>query len=784
MISLYFISIFHSFGLVLFFAGLQGFFFLFLTPFYEIWKWRRLRKISPFTGKVSVLIPAYNEEKTIRKTILSLLSSGYPDLEVIVINDGSTDGTEEALRDLMEEGVIKYIKKTGGGKASALNRGMDAASGEVIVYSDADSIFLKDTIKHMVRWFGDPSIDAVCGNDAPLSASTPVQKFLLITTHIGTGFVRRALSLIGCLPIITGNLGAIRTSVLRELGGFREIWGEDLEITFRLHKAKKKIIFDPSPKVLADCPGTLKTLWNQRIRWIRSYIRIALLHKDLFLRYRWRPFSYYLPLNFFSMTMIPIIQILLVFVIPLVYIKGYFQIIHTGEILSYFGLIFFAFIAIYSIILDRTYSDLIYFPYGILLILPLSYFYNMVVLYSWWQELRKAEERWVKLTREEVPVKGGKGIVLASVVLALIFFTSFYFYHSRTGENNITPVIAGIRKHPYMNLAISTHFDSWDDWRKAITRVLVRKDIEKINVVGIGAGRMEWTYFKWKGQKNNWSNHQKGEKDDMLLTATTSFKKGGYRVAAIIDTYGPNYVKSHPEDAAVRYDGIRSREQICFTELVRGTYGRKLIDMIKYISKNYPVDIINLTELSYYTYSYNDKDLKSYKAFSGRENWPINRQGKIDIEDPSIWEWKSSLMEDFIRDVAEVVHREGKKLYVDVPVSWKDFRRNGRDSGLDYKYILRHADKIIVWNYFYLEDESPAVSERLARYLSENFPVDSFYVSIGLWGEREHINPVTLSQAIYHTMKGGSPFIWITPEYLLTEEHWKEIGRIQEVRSE
>ena len=154
-------------------------------------------------------------------------------------------------------------------------QGIDAATGEAIIFTDADSLFLPNTISQIVRWFGSADIDAVCGNDAPLNPSTPIQKFLSITTHIGTGFVRRALSITGCLPIITGNLGAVRASVLKEIKGFKEIWGEDLEITFRLHKARKRLSLTQSQgngRVPCNIKGIVET----------AHQMDAKLHKDNF----------------------------------------------------------------------------------------------------------------------------------------------------------------------------------------------------------------------------------------------------------------------------------------------------------------------------------------------------------------------------------------------------------------------------------------------------------------------------------------------------------------------
>lgn len=782
MITTALLTIFNAFGLIIFLMGLQGLIFFPLTLVYEIWKKRALLKIPPFTGKVSILVPVYNEERTIRTTIDSIQKSDYPDIELIVINDGSTDRTEEKIRDFINSGKIAYIKKRNGGKAGALNRGIAAAKGDVVIFTDADSFFLPKTIRRITRWFGDPSIDAVCGNDAPLHPDTAVQKLLAITTHIGTGFVRRALSVIGCLPIITGNLGAIRTSVLRDINGFREIWGEDLEITFRLHKHRKRIIFDPDAKVLAECPATLKALWKQRVRWMRSYIKTTFLHVDLFLKSEFKPFSFYLPINFINMTIVPLIQLFLLIIIPFIYTQGNLSFAGTLDVLTYLGLTFFLIVAVYSIILDSDFHDFAYLPYG-LLILPFSYFYNAVALFSWWREMQGSEEIWEKTERRKIvhigtrEVKGWR-VVVAGMLLVIISSASTYLYVTHTmWDAKITNMKQGLQKNirsPF-SLALSTHFDAWGDWEKALRNVLNRPMIGMSDVIGVGAGRPEWVYFRWKNKKETWANHQKGESDDLLGKATDIFHRAGFRVAAIIDLYAPKYIQKNQQAAAVRFDGEKSDMQVSLTELVEGEYGKIMLDMIEYVSKNYPAEIINLTEMSYHSFSFNNSDLRSYEAFSGKRGWPLNAKGDIDIDDPNIWEWKSAKMERFIKQVARIVHTNRKELYVDVPVSWTDFSRNGRESGLDYRRILNHVDKIIVWNYFYLSDAPPEISQKLSEYMVRNFPLSSFYISIGLWGTDEHVGPKALSQAIDSTIKGGATQIWITPNDLITKEHWNKL---------
>lgn len=773
------LSLFYAFGITIFFLGLQGIIFFPLTLVYELWKKRFLKRTGPFTGMVTVLIPAYNEEKTIRATITSVLASGYPGLEIIVINDGSTDSTESAIADLIRDGKINYIKKPNGGKASALNAGIGAATGEVIVFTDADSIFLPDTVGKMVRWFADPKIDAVCGNDSVLRPSTPIQKFLAITTHIGTGFVRRALSVIGCLPIITGNLGAVRTRVLREIKGFKEIWGEDLEVTFRLYKHKKRIIFDPDPKVIAECPGTFAGLWKQRIRWIRSYIKIVFLHRDIFFNPAYGPFSFYLPVNFLNMAVVPVLQTGLLLLIPWAYMTEHLYFADTLEFLAYLGIIFFFIIAVYSIILDRDYDDLVYLPYG-LLILPLSYFYNFVAIYSWYKEIMGAEERWEKIERRRVILTVARTRwtdALIGLFLVIVSSGSTYYYLAYTRANPV------YRENPSFSLALSTHFDAWGDWRKTVSNILNRPDSGMARVVGVSAGRPEWAYFKWKGHEKDWSNHQKGAREDLLAKAASAFHKSNFRVAAFIDVYGPKYIQEHPGAAAIGFDGRKNTEQLGFMEIIDGGYGRRILEMIEYVCANYGVDIIDLTEMPYYSFSYNLEDLKSYAAFTKRNGWPRLADGTVDRDDPSIGEWRSALMERFIEKASAIAHKYQKELYVDVPVSWRDFSNNGRESGLDYRRVLKHADNIVVWNYFYLEKIPAIISEPLARYLSENFPRNSFYVSLGLWGKDKGMDAKSFDEGLRYTLDGGASRIWVTPDYMVTDEHWNALlARLKEKR--
>ena len=137
-------------------------------------------------------------------------------------------------------------------------------------------------------------------------------------------------------------------------------------------------------------------------------------------------------------------------------------------------------------------------------------------------------------------VKGWK-VALAALLLIILSSGTTYFYLTYLKKPGLETYNVNMKlgvqqsAKPAFNLALSTHFDAWGDWRDAVRNVLERPMIGMTDIIGIGAGRPEWVYFKWQGHEKDWANHQKGEVDDLLLKTTDTFHRTGFKVAAIID---------------------------------------------------------------------------------------------------------------------------------------------------------------------------------------------------------------------------------------------------------
>ena len=237
----------------------------------------------------SVLIPAHNEAKVIAETIRHVLASDYPNLEIIVIDDGSKDDTAEVVRTVFADNPrVRLITMANGGKATALNRGLAEARGEVVVALDADTYFPRDSIRKLVRWFSDPEVGAVAGNAKVGNRVNVITRWQALEYITSQSLERRALATLGCITVVPGAIGAWRREVLQTLGGFpSDTLAEDQDLTISLLKADCRVLYDSTAIAWTEAPDTVSGLIKQRFRWAFGTLQCLWKHRRATLKPRY-----------------------------------------------------------------------------------------------------------------------------------------------------------------------------------------------------------------------------------------------------------------------------------------------------------------------------------------------------------------------------------------------------------------------------------------------------------------------------------------------------------------
>ncbi|MEJ5250504.1 MAG: glycosyltransferase [Chthonomonadetes bacterium] len=244
---------------------------------------------ASYQPAVSVIIAAYNERKVIGRTIQAVLNSHYPPLEVIVVDDGSQDGTAEEVERLFGHlSNVKVIRQDNQGKAEALNHAIRYAAGEILIALDADTLFLPDTIGELVQPFADPRVGAVAGNVKVGNRVNILTRLQAIEYIINQNLDRRAYALLNGVTVVPGAAGAWRREAVVQAGGYRnDTMAEDMDLTWRLRRSGWRIVTANRAIALTEAPETLKSLFRQRFRWAYGTLQCLWKHREAIGRYGW-----------------------------------------------------------------------------------------------------------------------------------------------------------------------------------------------------------------------------------------------------------------------------------------------------------------------------------------------------------------------------------------------------------------------------------------------------------------------------------------------------------------
>jgi cellulose synthase/poly-beta-1,6-N-acetylglucosamine synthase-like glycosyltransferase len=228
---------------------------------------------------ISVIVPAYNEEKVIAKALEAILEADYPRKEIIIVDDGSTDGTfEEAAR---FDDRVTILRKENGGKSSALNYGAKFATGEILMVVDADTIVGRESLLEIANKFADENVVAVAGNIKVVNRNSWLTRCQALEYIIAIQTFRRALDYFGSVTVVPGALGAYRRRVLEEVGLYdNDTLTEDFDATLKALKTGFVVQGSSSAVAFTQSPQTLRDLYRQRVRWYRGNFQTLRKHSD------------------------------------------------------------------------------------------------------------------------------------------------------------------------------------------------------------------------------------------------------------------------------------------------------------------------------------------------------------------------------------------------------------------------------------------------------------------------------------------------------------------------
>jgi cellulose synthase/poly-beta-1,6-N-acetylglucosamine synthase-like glycosyltransferase/peptidoglycan/xylan/chitin deacetylase (PgdA/CDA1 family) len=368
---------------------------------------RGFRWGAPVTEPVSVLVPAYNEAKCIENTVRSLADSDHP-IEVLVIDDGSSDGTSRIV-EAMGLPNVRVVRQLNAGKPAALNRGVANARYDLIVMMDGDTVFEPSTVRELVQPFGDPRVGAVAGNAKVGNKDTLIGAWQHIEYVMGFNLDRRMYDVLRCMPTIPGAVGAFRRSALERVGGMSDdTLAEDTDITMALHRDGWRVVYAENARAWTEAPETVQQLWSQRYRWSYGTMQAIWKHRRALVDKG--------PSGRFGRVGLPLVALFMVLaplLAPLIDVFLVYGLVFgptQKTIMAWLGVLAIqAVCAAYAFRLDRErMTHLVSLPLQQILYRQLMY---VVLLQSWITALTGGRLRWQKLRRTGVVDAPGGGPV-------------------------------------------------------------------------------------------------------------------------------------------------------------------------------------------------------------------------------------------------------------------------------------------------------------------------------------------------------------------------------------
>jgi cellulose synthase/poly-beta-1,6-N-acetylglucosamine synthase-like glycosyltransferase len=244
---------------------------------------RRHVRAPPFVAgrplPVTVVVPAFNEDAGIAACVRSLVATGYPALEIIVVDDGATDGTAAAVEEL-QFACVRVIRQANAGKPVALTTGIAAARHDILVLVDGDTVFEETSLLALTAPFSNARVGAVSGNTKVGNRRGLLGRWQHIEYVIGFNLDRRMFDVLECMPTVPGAIGAFRRDALAAVGGVTDdTLAEDTDLTMAICRAGYRVVYAPEARAWTEAPATISALWRQRYRWCYGTLQAIWKHR-------------------------------------------------------------------------------------------------------------------------------------------------------------------------------------------------------------------------------------------------------------------------------------------------------------------------------------------------------------------------------------------------------------------------------------------------------------------------------------------------------------------------
>jgi poly-beta-1,6-N-acetyl-D-glucosamine synthase len=318
-----------SFGMIM--VWISIFFYLPLAIYNRFFK--KKSKTPLFMEPLTVIVPAYNEEVTLEYTLDSIVKADYPNKQIIVVVNGSTDQTYSIASRFKRKfsnnsNVISVIRKKEKGKSSALNYALRFAKGDIVVLVDADSKIERNALTEIAKQFQNPNVNAIAGNNKILNRCNTITKCLALEFILGLNLNRPTFSLVGMVTIVPGAFGAFRKKAMLQRGLYdKDIFTEDFDMTIKVLKGGGEVVATPAT-CHSENPTTLREFYKQRTRWMRGNFQTLMKHSNILINGKYgmlHKFAY--PIILLSFLLIPTMDMVVAGIAVYSAFKGFIDVL-------------------------------------------------------------------------------------------------------------------------------------------------------------------------------------------------------------------------------------------------------------------------------------------------------------------------------------------------------------------------------------------------------------------------------------------------------------------------